>query len=48
MLSFGAVFAGWAFHDAFIGEDHVAFWAGAIATAPGNHILEAIWSMCRR
>ena len=39
VLSVGAVFAGWAFHDAFIGDDQVAFWAGAIVSGPNNHIL---------
>ena len=39
ILSVGAVFAGWALHDAFIGDDQVAFWAGAIASGPNNHIL---------
>ena len=39
ILSFGAVFAGWAFHDAFIGEDELAFWSGAIVAGPHNHIL---------
>jgi NADH-quinone oxidoreductase subunit L len=42
ILSVGAVFAGWAFHDAFIGEEHVEFWGAAIATAPTNHVLEAM------
>jgi NADH-quinone oxidoreductase subunit L len=42
ILSFGAVFAGWAFHDAFIGEERLSFWAGAIANQPHNHVFEAM------
>ena len=39
LLAIGAVFAGWAFHDDFIGVDQVAFWAGSIHSGPNNHIL---------
>ena len=39
ILSFGAVFAGWALHSYFIGEDQLQFWAGAIVAGPRNHIL---------
>ncbi len=39
LLAVGAVFAGWAFHEDFIGVDQVAFWAGSIHSGPNNHIL---------
>jgi NADH-quinone oxidoreductase subunit L len=41
-LSVGAVFAGWALHGMFIGEDQVSFWAGAIFNAPANHVLASL------
>jgi NADH-quinone oxidoreductase subunit L len=39
ILSLGAIFSGWALHEDFIGTDQLAFWAGAIASGPNNHIL---------
>ena len=39
LLAVGAVFAGWAFHEDFIGVNQVAFWAGSIHSGPNNHIL---------
>ena len=39
ILSVGAVFAGWAFHDDFIGVNQIAFWAASIVSGPNNHIL---------
>ena len=39
VLALGAIFSGWALHDAFIGEDELAFWAGSIVAGPNNHIL---------
>jgi NADH-quinone oxidoreductase subunit L len=38
-LSVGAVFAGWAFVDYFIGPDNASFWAGSIFNAATNHVL---------
>jgi NADH-quinone oxidoreductase subunit L len=40
VLALGAVVAGFAFHEAFIGHDYEHFWKGALFTAPENHILE--------
>jgi NADH-quinone oxidoreductase subunit L len=40
VLAFGALAAGILFHERFIGHDYVAFWKGALFTAPGNTILE--------
>ena len=42
LLSIGAIFAGWWFHNQFIGDIHEAFWQGAIFTQPTNHVLEQI------
>jgi NADH-quinone oxidoreductase subunit L len=42
LLSLGAIFAGWWFHDQFIGDGHDAYWQGAIFTGPTNHIIEQI------
>jgi NADH-quinone oxidoreductase subunit L len=42
LLSVGAVFAGWWFHDQFIGDIHAAYWQGAIFTGPTNHVIEQI------
>ena len=39
ILSIGAIFAGWAFHEDFIGVNQLAFWAGSIVSGPNNHIL---------
>ena len=38
-LSLGAIFSGWALHEAFIGTDQLAFWGGSIHSGPDNHIL---------
>jgi NADH-quinone oxidoreductase subunit L len=46
LLSIGAIAAGFAFTSKFIGAEHIAFWKGAIFTAPNNHVLvevEAPW-----
>ena len=40
LLAVGAVFAGWAFVEKFVGEERNEFWKGAIFNAPTNHILE--------
>jgi NADH-quinone oxidoreductase subunit L len=40
LLAFGAVAAGYAFVENFVGDERVAFWRGAIFNAPTNHILE--------
>jgi NADH-quinone oxidoreductase subunit L len=42
LLSVGAIFAGWWFHDQFIGDIQGAYWQGAIFTAPANHVIEQI------
>jgi NADH-quinone oxidoreductase subunit L len=39
-LAVGALVAGFAFHEAFIGHDYEHFWKGAIYTRPENKILE--------
>jgi NADH-quinone oxidoreductase subunit L len=39
-LAVGAVGAGYAFFENFVGEFRNAFWRGAIFNAPTNHILE--------
>ncbi len=39
ILSVGAIFAGWALHEDFIGVNQIAFWAGSIHSGPDNHIL---------
>jgi NADH-quinone oxidoreductase subunit L len=41
-LALGAVFAGGAFAEQFIGADRAEFWKGAIFTAPSNHVLDHI------
>jgi NADH-quinone oxidoreductase subunit L len=38
-LSVGAVFAGWALDDWFIGADSPHFWNGAIFNGPGNNVI---------
>ncbi len=40
ILAVGALFAGFVFHDYFIGEHYEAFWKGALFTLPGNEIME--------
>jgi NADH-quinone oxidoreductase subunit L len=40
LLAFGALFAGYAFVERFVGEQQVEFWRGAIFNASTNHILE--------
>ncbi len=42
VLALGAVVAGLAFQDAFIGEGYAAFWGKALGAGPDNHILHAI------
>src|SRR5579875_3541317 len=39
LLAVGAVFAGWALHGLFIGEEWQDFWRGAIVIGPHNHVL---------
>ena len=39
LLSIGAVFAGFAFVEKFIGAEQREFWKGAIFTAASNHVL---------
>ena len=39
ILAAGALFAGVAFHDFFIGEAYEEFWKAALFTLPDNHIL---------
>jgi len=39
LLSIGAIAAGFAFHEQFIGREQHEFWRGAIFTAAGNHVL---------
>jgi NADH-quinone oxidoreductase subunit L len=40
VLSIGAVFAGWALHGWFIGEEWKTFWNGAVFNGPANHIVD--------
>jgi NADH-quinone oxidoreductase subunit L len=40
LLAFGAVFAGFAFVEKFVGEGRNEFWKGAIFNASTNHVLE--------
>ncbi|HEX2556577.1 MAG TPA: NADH-quinone oxidoreductase subunit L [Microvirga sp.] len=42
VLALGAVVAGFAFKEAFIGHDYAGFWKGALYTGPENKILEDI------
>ena len=42
LLALGAMFAGYLFHDWFIGNDQAQFWQGAIFVGPHNHVLEAM------
>ncbi len=39
ILAVGALFAGFAFHEQFIGEAYEAFWKTALFTSADNHIL---------
>ena len=39
LLSLGAAFAGFYFHDWFVGGKESAFWGGAIYSAAENHVL---------
>jgi len=39
-LAFGAVFAGYAFVEHFVGPENAEFWRGAIFNGPANHVLE--------
>ncbi len=40
VLAIGALFAGFVFQHAFIGEGAAEFWKGALFLGPDNHILE--------
>ncbi len=42
LLAIGALAAGFAFKDAFIGHGYDAFWKGALFTGKDNHILHAM------
>jgi NADH-quinone oxidoreductase subunit L len=42
LLSIGAIFAGWAFHEQFIGEGRAEFWGSAILNLPTNQVLDQI------
>jgi NADH-quinone oxidoreductase subunit L len=42
VLALGSLVAGFGFREYFIGHEYEAFWKGALATAPDNHILEEI------
>ncbi|TGP23293.1 MULTISPECIES: NADH-quinone oxidoreductase subunit L [unclassified Mesorhizobium] len=42
VLAAGALFAGIAFHGAFIGEGYGEFWKASLFTLPENHILHEI------
>ncbi|TIS63791.1 MAG: NADH-quinone oxidoreductase subunit L [Mesorhizobium sp.] len=42
VLAVGALFAGIAFHGAFIGEGYGEFWKASLFTLPANHILHEI------
>ncbi|HEX4110950.1 MAG TPA: NADH-quinone oxidoreductase subunit L, partial [Stellaceae bacterium] len=39
LLSIGAIASGFLFAGKFIGDEHIAFWKGAIFTAANNHVL---------
>ena len=40
LLAVGAVFAGWAFAEKFVGAERMEFWKNAIFTLPSNHVLD--------
>ncbi len=40
ILAIGAIFAGVAFHNIFLGEGYSEFWRTALFTSAGNHVLE--------
>lgn len=42
LLAIGALAAGFAFKEAFIGHGYDAFWKGALFTGKDNHILHAM------
>lgn len=42
VLALGSIVAGFAFKEYFLGHDYDAFWKGALASGPGNKILEEI------
>ena len=42
LLSVGAIFAGYALHEYFIGHDQEAFWNGAIFNLPAKHAIDAM------
>ena len=39
LLAFGAIFAGYAFFEKFVGPERAEFWKAAIFTLPTNHVL---------
>ncbi len=41
VLALGAIFAGFVFHEWFVGHHYEHFWKGAIFTAADNHIVHA-------
>jgi NADH-quinone oxidoreductase subunit L len=45
LLSVGAIGAGWAFHEQFVGEGRAEFWKGAIFNLPSNHVLDQVHSL---
>ena len=42
LLALGAIVAGVAFKDAFIGDGYDAFWKGALFSGPNNHIIHEL------
>ncbi len=42
VLAAGALFAGWLFHDQFIGHAEAAFWGASLYRAAHNEIIEAM------
>ncbi len=45
VLAIGAIGAGWALNDWFIGPDWQHFWNGAIFNAPDNHVIAQLESV---
>src|SRR5690606_2119356 len=39
ILALGAIFAGFLFHEWFVGHHYEHFWKGALFTLPDNHLL---------
>jgi NADH-quinone oxidoreductase subunit L len=42
LLSIGAIGAGWAFNEAFVGEGRAEFWRAAIFVSADNHVLDQV------